>query len=431
MTLVIGAIADDPTGATDLASTLVNEGVRTAQVLGIPSEGADLGDAEAVVVALKSRSAPVEDAVSASLKALHWLRARSARQILFKYCSTFDSTPKGNIGPVADALADALETDFALICPSFPENARTVYQGHLFVGDQLLSDSPMKVHPLTPMRESSLIRLMQAQSTKRVGLVPLSVVRAGLRAIAERIAKLRMAGFAYGVADAIDDSDLRAVGRAAADHALVTGGSGVARGLPASFRAAGLLSEPQPPRLPSVAGRAVVLAGSCSAATRAQIARVRHAWPTRRIEVEEIFSNPALADEITAWAEAQSEASPVLIFASADPDDVLRTQTRYGRERSGEAIEAMLGSLAVKLRDVGFRRIVVAGGETSGAVVSALGIKSLRIGPPIAPGVPWCEADRLALALKSGNFGGETFFADAFKMLARATEPPRITLFDA
>ncbi len=420
MSLLLGAIADDFTGATDLASTLVGEGMRVVQIIGAPSEDVGAGDAEAVVIALKSRTAPAPEAVEASLRALSWLRARGARQIVFKYCSTFDSTPRGNIGPVADALLDGLGADFAFVCPAFPENGRTIYMGHLFVGDRLLSESSMKDHPLTPMRESDLVRLMAAQSLRPVGLVPLQTVRTGPEAIRARIAELRAAGVAYGVADALTDDDLRRIGQAARDHALVTGGSGVAMGLPANLRAAGLLQAARPPAYPRASGRELVLSGSCSTATRAQIARSLGRWPARKLDVDALAAGEDVVGALTRWARDQRADAPVVLYASADPEEVARNQARHGASRAGQLIEDALGRIAERLRAAGFDRIIVAGGETAGAVVSALGVRALRIGPAITAGVPWTGAvgsPPLALALKSGNFGGESFFEDAFSVL--------------
>jgi len=420
MPILLGAIADDFTGATDLATMLVTCGMRTLQTIGVPAADMDIGDAEAVIVALKSRTAPVAQAVDRSLAALAWLRGQGARQFFFKYCSTFDSTAEGNIGPVADALLAALGSDFAFVCPAFPTNKRTIYQGHLFVGNQLLSDSPMKDHPLTPMRDASLVRLMAAQAKRRVGLIPWPVVASGADAIRQAIEALCADGVAYGVADAITDADLEVIGAAAASHKLVTGGSGVALGLPANFRRQGLLGAATEPALPDVAGRAAVLAGSCSEATRRQVAHAGRLWPHRKLDADRIAAGGPVARETLDWALAQPDGSPVLIYGSADPAEVAAIQARYGRERAGAMMEDTLGAIAAGLVEAGARRLIVAGGETAGAVVSALGVTALRIGPEIDPGVPWTETlgpRRLALALKSGNFGSEDFFAKAFGML--------------
>nr|WP_270732714.1 3-oxo-tetronate kinase [Shimia sp. Alg240-R146] len=418
--MLLGAIADDFTGATDLANTLVKEGMRVVQIIGVPDASAAPENVDAVVVALKSRSAPVGEAVSQSLEALRWLQSRGAEQIVFKYCSTFDSTPEGNIGPVADALRAETGADCAIICPAFPENARTIYNGHLFVGDMPLHESSMKDHPLTPMRDSSLIRLMAAQSDAEVGLVPLQTVHEGADAVCNAIATLAAKGIGYAVVDALNDADLRVIGAAARDQRLVTGGSGVATGLPESFRSRGLLGAPAKASAPVVVGRELVLAGSCSAATRGQIARAKEAWPTRKIAVDRIAAGDDVVGELTDWALAQHDDAPVLIYASADPEEVQQVQAVYGVEKAGAMVEEVMGALAVRLTAAGFGRLVVAGGETSGAVVSALRVNALRIGPEIAPGVPWSESigtQPLALALKSGNFGGPNFFEEAFAVV--------------
>lgn len=418
MGILLGAIADDFTGATDLANTLVKEGMRVVQTIGVPQ--ADVGDVDAVVVALKSRTAPVSEAVAQSVEALHWLQRQGAEQIVFKYCSTFDSTPEGNIGPVADALRAELGAGCAIVCPAFPENGRTIYKGHLFVGGVPLHESSMKDHPLTPMKDSNLIRLMNAQSQAEAGLVPLQVVSKGPDAVRDAIALLGQDGAGYAVLDALTDDDLRVIGTAAKEHRLVTGGSGVATGLPENFRKRGLLGVSIEAPAPKVAGRALVLAGSCSAATREQIALAKANWPTRKVVVARIADGDDVVEDLANWALSQHEDAPVLIYASADPEEVRHVQSVYGVDRAGAMVEEVMGALAVRLTKAGFARLVVAGGETSGAVVSALDISALRIGPEIAPGVPWSESlgpQPLALALKSGNFGGPTFFEDAFAVV--------------
>ena len=421
MSLLIGAIADDFTGATDLASMLVKQGMRTTLVIGVPDENTQTGNAEAVVVALKSRTAAVAEALSQSLASLRWLRAHDAAQLFFKYCSTFDSTPAGNIGPVADALMQELSCDFAFVCPAYPANNRTVCQGQLYVDNQLLSDSPMKDHPLTPMRDANLVRLMDAQSDGRSGLIPLQQVRQGVDAIKQTVEQLKNQGCRYGVIDAASDDDLQAIGEAAEAHSLITGGSGVALGLPGNFRRQGRLSEPTNMTLDSISGRELVLAGSCSAATREQISAIGDLWPRRKIDLDAIARGENVAAELADWAEARDDNTPVLIYASADPDEVARNQQSYGSDKAGTMVEEVMSSLARRLVAAGFRRLIVAGGETSGAVVSALGIKALQIGTEIDPGVPWAQVSgepRIALALKSGNFGGRDFFSKAFGMLA-------------
>jgi uncharacterized protein YgbK (DUF1537 family) len=420
LSLLLGAIADDFTGATDLANTLVKAGMPAVQLIGVPDEAIDLGDASAVVVALKSRTIAAEDAVAQSLAASRWLEAQGTRQFFFKYCSTFDSTEKGNIGPVADALLDALGSDFAFVCPAFPTTGRTIYQGTLFVGDKLLSESSMRDHPLTPMRDASLVRLMAAQSRHPVGLVPYATVANGAGAIAEAVERLRKDGIRYGVIDAITDGDLHAIGAAAAAHRLVTGGSGVALGLPENFRRMGLLGPASVPKAPARRGRPAVLAGSCSEATRRQIAAFANRFPARKLDVDRLLAGEPVVEEAVGWVAEHPGETPVLVYSSAEPAEVAALQQKHGREPAGAAIETAFGAIARALVEVGCGRLIVAGGETSGAVVTALGIRALRIGPEIDPGVPWTEAladPPLALALKSGNFGADDFFLKAFDRL--------------
>ncbi|MCP8895237.1 four-carbon acid sugar kinase family protein [Shinella daejeonensis] len=420
--MLLGAIADDLTGATDLALTLSREGMRTVQVVGVPPEGFTAGDAEAVVVALKSRTIAPQEAVSLSLAALERLRAAGARQIVFKYCSTFDSTEKGNIGPVTDALADTLGTQITIVCPSFPANGRTVYHGHLFVGDDLLSESPMKDHPLTPMRDSSLLRLMQAQSHRRVGLIRREIVAAGPQEVHAALEDARLAGNGIVVIDAICDEDLRTIGAAVADLPLVTGGSGIALGLPANFRRQGLLAPPATAKaFGALAGRAVVLSGSCSKMTREQIRTAVHAgMPALKIDPLQLAGGDLTPQAAVEWAIATKDAIP-LLYSSADPAEVQKAQNALGRERAGALVEAFLAEVATALRAQGFSRFLVAGGETSGAVVEALRVPALFIGPEIDPGVPWTLGigmdQPIALALKSGNFGGADFFLKAWDLL--------------
>ena len=420
--LLLGCIADDFTGATDLANTLVRNGMRTIQVIGVP-DGLDVpADADAIVVALKSRTAPVEEAVSQSVASCRWLRQAGAHQIYFKYCSTFDSTDQGNIGPVADALRAELATDFATVCPAFPETGRTIYNGHLFVGETLLSDSPMRHHPLTPMTDANLVRVLGRQTKAQVGLVPYETVRQGADAIRTVFAKLRARGIVYAVVDALEDENLRALGAACSDLALATGGSGAAMGLPGNFRKAGLLAAGAAKEmLPAVGGAAAVLSGSCSPATLAQVERMRALHPTLTLDplVLAERGEGAVSDAL-AWATASLEAGPILISASAPPDAVKAAQGKLGRDRAGTLVEHALASLARGLVKAGVRRLVVAGGETSGAVVQALGIRALRIGPQIDPGIPATVSvgePRLALALKSGNFGAPDFFLKAIERL--------------
>ena len=419
--MLVGCIADDFTGATDLASMLVRAGMRTVQTIGVPARPLDEAP-DAVVVALKSRTIPAAEAVAQSLAALRWLRGKGARQLYFKYCSTFDSTDAGNIGPVADALQDALGTRFAIACPAFPANKRTIYQGHLFVGDVLLSDSPMRDHPLTPMRDANLVRVLGRQTSRRVGLVPWSVVQRGPNAIRTAFAKLETEGYGYAIVDAIDDEDLMDIGAACVGMPLVTAGSGIALGLPQNFKDAGALpADGDAGAIPSVRGKAAVLAGSCSAATRAQVASFakRHA----AFELDPLAEPDPSRMAAAAFSRLRAELEagrPFLVYSTAAPERVAQVQAKLGRERAAQSIEAAFGHLSRELVAHGVRRLIVAGGETSGAVVQALGVEALSIGREIDPGVPWTTTlgePALALALKSGNFGAEDFFDKALAML--------------
>lgn len=418
---LLGAIADDFTGATDLASILTSGGMRTVATIGVPPADLALPDADALVVALKSRTAPVAESLADSLGAFEWLSARGCRQFFFKYCSTFDSTDAGNIGPVADALLDALGEEFTIACPAFPENGRTVFRGHLFVGGALLSDSPMRDHPLTPMRDSNLVRVLGRQTRHRVGLAAYEAVAKGSGALRARFAELRRDGFRHAIVDAVEDGHLATIGVACRDLRLVTGGSGVALGLPANFRAARLLAPGGAAlALPELGGRAAVLAGSCSAATLDQVAEMKRNKPAFRLDPMRLAADGAALDEVVAWARENLAHGPLLVYSSAPPAEVAAAQERVGRERAAGVVEQALACLATELVREGVDKLVVAGGETSGAVVRALGVRALAIGPQIDPGVPWTLAvpgRPLALALKSGNFGARDFFRKAFALL--------------
>ncbi len=415
--MLLGCIADDFTGASDLANTLTAAGMRTVQTIGVPGGAAP--DADAVVIALKSRSIEPAQAVQLSLDALDWLQVHGATQILFKYCSTFDSTPQGNIGPVAQALLDRLGASITIACPAFPTNRRTLYMGHLFVGDRPLNESGMENHPLTPMTDANLVRWLQRQMPGKVGLLDHSVVARGAGAVRERLEQLAADGVRVAVADAINDQDLRTLGEGAADLALVTGGSGIALGLPENFRRKGqlALSSAEPVR---VGGRAVVLSGSCSAATRAQVEAYARVAPARFISAAEIVEQGLTPAELAGWVDEQAADPAPLVYTSADPAVVAKAQEAYGAERVATAVEAFVGQLAAALQARGYRRFIVAGGETSGAVVQALGVSQLAIGPEIDPGVPALRGVdvMLGLALKSGNFGASDFFSKALRQVA-------------
>jgi uncharacterized protein YgbK (DUF1537 family) len=357
--------------------------------------------------------------VETSLASLRWLQQAGARQFYFKYCSTFDSTDQGNIGPVADALCDALGADFTVFNPAFPTNKRTVYKGYLFVGDELLSESGMRHHPLTPMTDPSLVRVLQRQTPHKVGLVQYSSVVQGARAVREAFQGLRRAGMRHAVLDSITDEHLLALGEACADLKLVTGGSGMAMGLPANFVRAGLLKTGQHYTLPKVAGPTVVLAGSCSVATQGQVAQMKQGHDAFEVDADALASGRDVAADALAWAAPRLSEKPILIYSTASPEQVKAVQDKLGREHAGAMIERALAAIAQGLVAKGVRRLVVAGGETSGAVVGALGVEGLLIGPEIDPGVPWTFSigqPTLALALKSGNFGAPDFFTKAFEL---------------
>ncbi len=428
--LVLGCIADDFTGASDLANNLVRAGMRVVQTIGVPLEPL-AAEVDAVVVALKSRTLPTPEAVAQSLDALHWLKAQGAQQIYFKYCSTFDSTAQGNIGPVTEALMDALlgtlGADFTIATPAFPDNQRTVFKGHLFVGDVLLNESGMQNHPLTPMTDANLVRVLQAQCQRKIGLIDYKVVAQGEAAIRARIAELRAQGVGIAVVDAISNDDLLRLGPALKGMPLVTAGSGVAIGLPANF---GLVPSSTASTLPPPQGFQAVVSGSCSLATNRQVRAFTDAGhPALALDPlalanDHAAGNNAVAQAL-AWAAPQLKNGPVLIYSSADPEAVKAVQAQLGVEAAGALVEHTLAAIARGLVALGVRQLVVAGGETSGACVQALGISQLQIGPQIDPGVPWCHAqseaapgEGLHLTLKSGNFGVDTFFTKAFKVWA-------------
>ncbi|SNR47063.1 four-carbon acid sugar kinase family protein [Paracoccus sediminis] len=411
--MLLGCIGDDFTGSSDLGNTLVKAGMRTVQYSGTPSAPA-APDVEAGIVALKSRTLPVAEAVRLSLEALDWLRAQGCRQFLFKYCSTFDSTPQGNIGPVAEALSDALNADRVIFCPAFPATGRTVFQGHLFVGDRLLSESGMENHPLTPMTDPDLRRWLGLQIRDGLGHIPAGTVWQGADAVR---AALSAQGHRFVVTDAIRDEDLVTLGQAVADQLLLTGGSGIALGLPGNFRARGLLSSDALPWR-GQAGRAAALSGSCSRATRGQVARhIADGHPASGIDPEAVMAGTATAADAARWALSQ-DGLP-LVYSSADPDAVRAVQGRHGTKAVAARLDAFFAETARLLVTGGVTRLITAGGETSGAVVEGLGIGALEIGPEIDPGVPAIRAgENLVLALKSGNFGAEEFFAKAAERLA-------------
>ncbi|MCJ7873195.1 3-oxo-tetronate kinase [Phaeobacter sp. J2-8] len=421
MTTVLGCIADDFTGATDLAGLLARSGVRVSLRIGVPSEPpADPAAFE--VIALKSRTAPVAEAVAETRKALQWLRAAGAQRFFWKYCSTFDSTAEGNIGPVAEALMAELGTDQTIYCPAFPENGRSIFMGNLFVGQQPLAESPMKDHPLTPMRDSNLMRLLTPQVTKAVGLADRLAVAQGAAALREKLAAMKADGVAHVVVDAVANEDLAVIAEACRDMPLMTGGSAVAMPLPALYLADGTLSADAPKaEAPKLGAGTIVLSGSCSAMTNKQVADyTSRGVPAFQLDPLSLAENGP--QKALDWLAQQDLDKAPLIYATANPESVRAAQEKLGVAGAGEIVEATLSACAVAARDRGARRVIVAGGETSGAVTKALGVSQLDIGTEIAPGVPWtyCQSggQQIALTLKSGNFGSETFFTDAQERLA-------------
>jgi uncharacterized protein YgbK (DUF1537 family) len=420
MPLLLGAVADDYTGASDLANTLHRNGLSTIQTIGVPAPGLEVDDAEAIVVALKIRSIEATQAVEAATAAYDWLSAGGARHVMYKVCSTFDSTDAGNIGPVADALGAKARGGCALVTPAFPETGRTVYLGHLFVGLTPLNESPLKDHPLNPMRDANLMRVLRRQSGGSVGLIDLMTVAQGSEAVSRARDELTAQGFATAIVDAVFERDLEALGDAAAESAFSVGASGLGLGL-ARALARGRAGTAHAATLEAVGGTAAILAGSCSQATLEQIKAVEKEIPVLRLSTQALIEDAGEIDQALGWAKDRIEAGPVVIASSEEPEQVAALQARYGREKSGHAIERALAEIASGLVTLGARRLVIAGGETSGAAVDRLGVAAFRLGPEIAPGVPLMrtvgrKGDDLQMALKYGNFGGRDFFTRALSM---------------
>lgn len=408
----LGCIGDDFTGSSDLANTLAKGGMRTVQYSGVPKDSAN-DWVDAGVISLKSRSIDPQEAIAQSLQALAWLREQGCTQFFFKYCSTFDSTKEGNIGPVADALTTALDAHKVIVCPAFPGAGRSVFQGHLFVKDKLLNESGMESHPLTPMIDADIRRWLCYQTKFNVGHVDIATVHNGPVAIQKKLDEVHQFDHRLIVVDAIVDQDLVSIGKAARDLPLITGGSGVAMGLPANFGC-----EPARPQWRGQKGKGVALSGSCSIATRKQIAMHKDVGPTYEIHAGDVIAGTLKAEELIDWY-LENEGVP-LAYSSADPDVVKAVQMDFGLEQSAEALEGFFADVARGLVANGVNRIITAGGETSGAVVEALNVSQLEIGPEIAPGVPALRADEnLVLALKSGNFGQPDFFQQADEILAK------------
>lgn len=421
--MFLGCIADDLTGATDLSLMLSREGLRTMQTTGVPDDHLDIANIDVVVVALKSRTIPAAQAVTQSLAAADWLLNHGAQRLFFKYCSTFDSTDLGNIGPVAEALLAKVGDDFTIACPAFPANGRSIYMGLLFVNGVPLAESSMRDHPLTPMRDSDLRRVLGRQISGDVGHVAYADVDCGVAAIQAAFLQQKAAGKHIAIVDALNDTHLRSIGKAAVNMKLITGGSGVAIGLPAAYVEAGLIERlmPPPQKMSAPDGRAIILSGSCSAATREQVqAAIAAGLPSFRVDPLAIAAGDLTVETVLEWLGKQPIALIPLIYSSDNPENVGLIQKALGRDKAGQSVENLLAAVAKALPNLGFSRLLVAGGETSGAVVEALGIKVLSIGPEIDPGVPWTLSSsepKMALALKSGNFGTPDFFLKAWSML--------------
>ncbi len=416
--MYLGVIADDFTGGTDIAGFLVQGGLSVTQFIGVPDASLSFTQPHAAVVSLKSRSCPVDEAVRDSLAAMQWLKSQGCRQFFFKYCSTFDSTAKGNIGPVTDALRTALNQDMTVMAPALPVNGRTVYFGYLFVNGEPLHESGMRNHPVTPMRDSNLMRLTEAQAKGKAANLPYTVIDRGPDAIREGLDALHGKGVNYAVPDALYERHLKDLGLALKDYPLVTGGSGLGWGLAVRIAAdLGLdagsgVEAGMPP-----GGRAIVISGSASVMTNAQVARYRGKAESMAVDVRRCVEDPSgYAEVLASWilGLGAQKAAP-MVYATASPEILAAVQREFGAEASGRAVEETFAALAPLLRAEGFDHFIIAGGETSGAVVKALGVKAFHIGPQIAPGVPWVRAvdQPVSLALKSGNFGDEDFFAVA------------------
>lgn len=410
--MLLGCIGDDFTGSSDIGNALAKAGMRVTQYNGVPETPA-YADVEAGIVSLKTRSIAVDQAVDQSLVAARWLLEQGCEQLYFKYCSTFDSTPQGNIGPVAEALADLVGEDRVIICPAFPATGRTVYQGNLFVGDQLLSESGMRDHPITPMTDSDLRRWLSHQTKWDVRHLGLSDITAGWRALQDQIEEL---GKCMIVADIVEDANFPPLARALAGRKLITGGSGLATALPHNFMGQGKLSE-SPARFDGAPGMAAILCGSCSTMSRAQISAYARKAPLLAVDAFALEAGEVTTMTAADWVCEQGQAP--LVYSSTDPVEVERAQAAFGAQGSAQIVERFFGDLAVELRNRGLRKIICAGGETSGAIVTALGVGAMKIGPEIAPGVPAVkvEESELLLVLKSGNFGDEDLFENALAVL--------------
>ena len=416
MAVLTGVIADDFTGATDIASFMSEQGWRVALLPGIPGPADKWGEeADAIVISLKSRSLPADEACQQARQCYQWLRNQAgARQIYFKYCSTFDSTAEGNIGPVSDCLLQETDAPFVVHCPALPQNGRTVVHAHLFVNGLLLNESGMENHPLNPMTDANLVRLLAAQTATQIGRIDIAAVQSGPAAIAARLSHCEATGDKHIIIDTLTPDDLLNIAQAVQPLPLLAGGSGLGGALAAIIP--GTRNGIARNVFPS-SRKTVILSGSCSSMTLRQVRAYQTRAAALALDIARCLSDEErYTDELTQWAMSQVHAPLApLLFATLPPEQLTAIQQRYGDHVASQAVERTFARLTQKLHLAGVNTFIVAGGETSGTVVESLQVKRLTVGDAIAPGVPWVFTDdnSLALALKSGNFGDEDFFFKA------------------
>ena len=420
MTTFLGCIADDFTGATDLASMLARSGVNVSLRIGVPLSTPE-NTAEIEVIALKTRSISASKAIEESLSALKWLKEAGAKKYFFKYCSTFDSTAEGNIGPVSEALMNELKVDQTIYCPAFPENGRSIYMGNLFVGQKLLSESSMKDHPLTPMNDSNLMRLLSAQVSRRVGLADRIVVNSGVNSLKEKLISLKENDVPHVIVDAVADTDLDTIASACQDMDFITGGSALAMPLAEFYKASGKISANDNSFMNKKLNTgSIILSGSCSEMTIIQVKNfIQRGAAAFQLDPIDLAENGI--KKVLDWLSSQDFTKNIIIYATSDPDTVKKVQAELGVDMAGKIVEQGLSECAIAARELGVKNFIIAGGETSGAITKALNVRQLDIGIEIAPGVPWTFSgkrnNQIALSLKSGNFGSEEFFTEALSKL--------------
>lgn len=420
MTTFLGCIADDFTGATDLASMLARSGVNVSLRIGVPLS-TPKNTAEIEVIALKTRSISASKAIEESLSALKWLKEAGAKKYFFKYCSTFDSTAEGNIGPVSEALMNELKVDQTIYCPAFPENGRSIYMGNLFVGQKLLSESSMKDHPLTPMNDSNLMRLLSAQVSRRVGLADRIVVNSGVNSLKEKLISLKENDVPHVIVDAVADTDLDTIASACQDMDFITGGSALAMPLAEFYKASGKISANDNSFMNKKLNTgSIILSGSCSEMTIIQVKNfIQRGAAAFQLDPIDLAENGV--KKVLDWLSSQDFTKNIIIYATSDPDTVKKVQAELGVDMAGKIVEQGLSECAIAARELGIKNFIIAGGETSGAITKALNVRQLDIGIEIAPGVPWTFSgkrnNQIALSLKSGNFGSEEFFTEALNKL--------------